>query len=845
MKKNLLPLTFILLFLSWEIKMQAQGTPNCTANAGGNATICGSSTTLTGAASGNVASFPPTWTFISGPVVPVIASPNTMTTNVTGMTADGNYTFRLSQSCESGTAISDVVITAHPRPASFTAGPDILNVCATVGTVSLNGVIPVGFAGTWRAVNIWRYYRIGETISTNAQFSSTTVADATFSLVNTSNHQIDPAYWAILRITSADGVCTYEDTTVVRFIPNPNINPPLSTSRCVAASNTTHYINLTAPPYFNTSFPSVAGSVTAGTTFSLTVLSQPAGANMSFDRLDDNNFLFFNGVTQLGTYTFTLTVSNSCGTYTSPTLTYIFQGIRPNPVNLQPAGHGAPEQLTIYYSSGSGGEVHCNLAGTSTPEKFYFSVDPANPPTVLTTVAPATVFPPGGAPTVTVTGDGTYNREATVTPPVGGWRIGTYQFNVNVRNADGSCGTNQSYYIHISDGNRPEVEVADINVCYPGTGAISATVTLPDVYKGIVNSSYFQDFSGYYNIQLVSGPAGAATPVYTTTNLRSITSASTVISNLNRVGDYYFRITPVAYNGSVGPFLEQEYACSGASMVDTFLVRVEGLINANAGSDQVLGNTNSASLAGNDPGTASGVWSLVSAPANSSPQITAINNPFTTVTNMNVVGLYEFAWTITTPHGGCVSVDSVIINITSTLGVNWLYFNVQKSTSGVVLNWATTSENNNKGFGIERSNNGLHWETIGSVGSLSLTGNSNQLLNYHFTDHVPVNGINFYRLKQTDLDGQYEYSGVRSISTDDLDELQFYPNPVSSRLVISRMKGITRVQLLNSYGQIMKDIPVNSMHTTQVDMSKMPSGIYIIKTIGGSGKNTSYKIIKK
>lgn len=845
MKKKYTHTLTIILLLFFTIGTNAQVT-NCTVNAGGNATVCGSSTTLTGSTSGNVFADPPTWTFVSGPVTPVIASPNAMTTNVTGMTADGNYTFQISQRCETGTATSLVVITAHPRPATFTTGPDILNICATVGTTPLSGVIPAGFVGTWRAVNIWSYHRFNSTVNTNAQFSSTTIANPTFSLINNANHEIDPAYWAILRITSADGICSYEDTTVVRFIPNPNINPPLSTSRCLIGSGTPgHYIFLTAPPYFNTNYPDVAGSVTAGTTVSINVITQPAGATMSFNRLDDNNILHFNGVTQTGTYTFTVTVTNSCGTYTSPTLTYIFEGTTPKFVNFQPTGHGSPEQLVIYYTVASGGEVHCNLAGTNTPEHFYFSVDPTDPPTVLTTVTPSGVIPPDGSPAVSVTGAGTYNREALVTPPSGGWRVGTYRFNINTRNADGSCGINQTYVIHISDNSRPDVEVPDVNVCYPGTGAISATITLPNVYKGVVNSSYFQDFSGHYNIQLVSSPAGAATPTYTTTNLRSLTSSTTNISNLNKVGDYFFKITPVPYTGSVGPFLDQEYACSGTSMVDTFMVRVEGLVNSNAGSDQVLGNVTTATLTGNDPGLASGVWSVAETPVGASPNIANINNANTTVSNLTVPGSYKFAWTITTPFGGCVSADTVMISVSPVLSVKWLYFHTERNTDGVVLNWATASEANNKGFDVERSSNSIQWEKIGFIASNSLNGNSNQELVYYFTDHLPKSGTNFYRLKQVDLDGKYEYSIISKISSNDLEKLQFYPNPVSSVLVITGLNNPTRIQLLNSNGQVIKLVTVTSTPTVQIDMSKFPSGLYMIKAIDNTGRNTHYKIIKK
>ncbi|RQO32624.1 hypothetical protein DBR32_03260 [Taibaiella sp. KBW10] len=644
---------------------------DCTANAGGNATVCGSTTTLVGTVSGNLGTLnSPLWTFISGPTTPTIVSPNSLTTNITGMTTDGNYVFRLTRNCGTGTAVSNVTITAHPRPAGFTAGPDITNICATTGSTPLGGVIPAGFNGSWRSVSIYELLRNGVIASTNSQLSSTTVATPTFSLVNTSNHNIDPSYYTILTITSLDGVCSYTDTAIVRFIPNPQINPQ-NASRCTDLSGR-DYINLNPAPLFSNFNSAYAGSTANGTTISLTPISQPAGGALSYGNID-NSFVFLNGVNVPGIYQFTLTVNTAgCGSYTTPTITYTNTGVSVHQVNFQPTGHTAPEQMTLYFASGTGGEVHCNLAGTSTPESFYFSVDPLDPPTVITTVTPSGIIPPGGVPTVVVSGAGTYDRVATVTPPSGGWRIGTYRFSVNTTNASGACGTPQIYYIHVSDQSRPDVSIADVSVCYPGTGAISADINLPAVYKGVVNSSYFQDFNGRYDFTVVSKPVGSGTPTYTVSNLRSITSTSTTISNLTMAGDYVFSVA--ARNGSsgtsVGNFLEQEYACSGSSLVDTFVVHVENPINPNAGSDQSLTCANSLTLLGNSAGTGTGLWSVVSVPSGSTATIGNTAAANTTVSNINVPGTYAYSWRITSQYGGCTNVDTVSFNVSSVSPAN-------------------------------------------------------------------------------------------------------------------------------------------------------------------------------
>lgn len=800
---------------------------NCSVNAGGNAIVCGSATTLTGSVSGTVGTGNPTWTFTSGPVTPVIASPGSLTTNITGMTADGNYTFTLSQGCGSGTAQSQVTITAHPRPASFTAGPDKTNVCATTGTTTLGGVIPTGFTGTWRHLNIYSLNRYSTTETTNAQFSSTTVAAPTFSLINKANHEIDPSYFAILKITSNDGICSYEDTAIVRFIPNPVINPPVNADKCISTNDTDQYFYLSSEPYFSTYTVGAAGTVSAGTTVTVNAVSQPSGASVSFGGMD-NNIVFLNGVTVPGTYVFTMTVTNSCGTYTTPNIAYVYSGTTPNNVSFQPAGHGAPEQLMIYSSVGSGGEVHCGIANTSTPEHFYFSIDPADPASVITDVYPSGIMPPGGAPTVTVSGAGTYNRIATVTPPPGGWRVGTYPFDVNVKNANGSCGQIQNYYIHVSDNSRPALTMPDVSVCYPGNGTISATVHLPAVYKGAVNSSYFQDLPAYYDFSVLSKPAGAATPTFTTSNLRTITDTNTLISNLNMAGDYVFRMTVKnGPNSDYGPFLEQEYACAnvtGALQAD-FTVHVENLINANAGSDQSPGCTSTASLIGNATGAGTGHWAAASAPAGSAPVFSNASAPSTTATGLTKPGTYDFTWTITTPLGGCVSTDTVTVDISCPLPVSWLAFTVTREGSTAQLDWATANEQNNKGFGIERSTNGMHWTEIGFLKSLAPFGNSSSRLDYRFIDEKPLQGFNYYRIRQTDNDNQYRYSVIRQVEFDPAGGINVYPNPTRDNITINGLKGNEDIHLYSATGKLLKAFRADS-HSAVLSLESFNGSIF-------------------
>ncbi len=123
------------------------------------------------------------------------------------------------------------------------------------------------------------------------------------------------------------------------------------------------------------------------------------------------------------------------------------------------------------------------------------------------------------------------------------------------------------------------------------------------------------------------------------------------------------------------------------------------------------------------------------------------------------------------------------IDITAVLPVELLYFRATPVQKKVLLDWATASETENLGFEIERSKDGFKWAVIGFVQG---NGNSNQNAVYSFTDSSHKSGIYYYRLKQLDLNGSFEYSPVKSVEIfGDKKRLQVFPNPVASRLNVS------------------------------------------------------------
>jgi len=90
------------------------------------------------------------------------------------------------------------------------------------------------------------------------------------------------------------------------------------------------------------------------------------------------------------------------------------------------------------------------------------------------------------------------------------------------------------------------------------------------------------------------------------------------------------------------------------------------------------------------------------------------------------------------------------------LPVDLIAFTGQSRARSIVLQWATATETNNDFFTIERSADGEHFTSIAYVKG---RGFSSRVAHYHFTDYQPLTGISYYRLKQTDYDGQWEYVG--------------------------------------------------------------------------------------
>ena len=176
---------------------------------------------------------------------------------------------------------------------------------------------------------------------------------------------------------------------------------------------------------------------------------------------------------------------------------------------------------------------------------------------------------------------------------------------------------------------------------------------------------------------------------------------------------------------------------------------------------------------------------------------------------------FSLTWQLT--NGAALDCTVLPIELTS--------FTASSSDAGIDLRWATSSEENNDRFEIERSVDDVLFVPIGSLPG---AGNSAHDLRYMFTDREPTYGLNYYRLKQVDFDGQYEFSPVVSAVWRKSGEvLLVFPNPGSDlvNIVVPHSAPGAMFTVADATGRELRRAPISAEHIT-FDASSLPLGVY-------------------
>tara|TARA_B100000809_G_C14947883_1_gene462801 strand:- start:36 stop:836 length:801 start_codon:yes stop_codon:yes gene_type:complete len=189
-----------------------------------------------------------------------------------------------------------------------------------------------------------------------------------------------------------------------------------------------------------------------------------------------------------------------------------------------------------------------------------------------------------------------------------------------------------------------------------------------------------------------------------------------------------------------------------------------------------------------------------------------------------------------------VSSEFTAATLCATLPIELIDFDAKAIVNDYVkLDWQTASESQNDFFTIERSKNGIIWEEINRITGAE---NSSTLLNYSIMDYNPHTGLSYYRLKQTDFDGEFEYSLVRSVNITTDNNINIFPNPASNQITITgKQIAFEEINFYNTLGQNVTALTQQSIKNGGqliIDLSRLSQGMYYIKT-----KNKVFKILKE
>ncbi len=196
----------------------------------------------------------------------------------------------------------------------------------------------------------------------------------------------------------------------------------------------------------------------------------------------------------------------------------------------------------------------------------------------------------------------------------------------------------------------------------------------------------------------------------------------------------------------------------------------------------------------------------------------------------NSIGAFTYDF-IAQDEFGCQFERSITVNVDCPLPIELLEFGGVIEGANNRLYWTTASEVNNDYFTLERSRDGMNFEVLATI---QAAGNSSQVLNYHNYDYHPHPTVSYYRLKQTDFDGEYSYSQTIALSrTSTVATVSdLFPNPAHTGVnfdLNTPKAGVVQVLMYDNSGRLISSnsfeahVGSNSYH---MDIQNLATGVY-------------------
>jgi len=202
--------------------------------------------------------------------------------------------------------------------------------------------------------------------------------------------------------------------------------------------------------------------------------------------------------------------------------------------------------------------------------------------------------------------------------------------------------------------------------------------------------------------------------------------------------------------------------------------------------------------------------------------------------------------------GRALAQTAVTLDATNVIPVELTSFTATSNGKEVILNWSTATELNNQLFEVQRSFEGNDFATVGSVYG---KGTTTERQDYSYSDKNLAEGKYFYRLKQIDYLGSYEYSDVLEVDYRTFKNYlleQNYPNPFNPATTIGfgiKEKSFVKVIILNNIGEevavVVNEEMESGFHIAEFTAANLPSGVYFYQLKAGEFTSMKKMILLK
>jgi hypothetical protein len=221
--------------------------------------------------------------------------------------------------------------------------------------------------------------------------------------------------------------------------------------------------------------------------------------------------------------------------------------------------------------------------------------------------------------------------------------------------------------------------------------------------------------------------------------------------------------------------------------------------------------------------------------------------------NSTKVGNFTLEWNFgemtsvqTLSSGNIVLTQGLLqpsMQLQAPLPVTWLYFKAKLVNYQTNLEWKVAQELNNDHFDIERSADGNEFSFLKKVNSL---GNSSTPRTYSEVDPFPFNGVTYYRLKQVDIDGKFDYSNIVFVKKGSSITYKLFPNPVSDIMVLERYGEKSHpsvISITDATGKIVQTGSIGGSQQ-QINVSRLAEGTYFLK-VESQGEKVILPFVKQ